>query len=172
MKNKLIILIIFIFVSLALIKILQPQSPKQPQLICNEDLRLSEASKQLNGNQTALGIIKKNCLWLSNSFSADLENNGKKDLVFWAIGAGCTSCHAKYFYILSDKKIILQKELDDPVIETEIVNGANTLVITEPIRKDVELLSSPTSELKTWYLWDKSTETFRVSKKQDQKVGE
>lgn len=137
---------------------------------CKEDLKLTEASKRLNDNKIALDIIKSNCLLAEHSFTADLQNIGKKDFVFWGIGAGCVSCHAKFFYVISDNNIIFQKELDDPTIETDIINGKNMLVIAEPIRKQNENYSSPSTELKSWYLWETSLNTFKLFKSQEQKI--
>lgn len=126
----------------------------QTNFSCNEDLRLIETSAKLNGNKTAIETIIKNCQWLMGVFSADVENNGSNDSIFWAAGAGCVSCHAQTMYVLSGSKIVFQKELDDPVIGTEIINGKNALVITEPIRKQNESLSNPSLGIKTRYLWN------------------
>lgn len=129
---------------------------------CDGDLQLSRAEKELQGNQSALEIIKNNCLILVSSFKADLQNNGTQDLVFWGVGAGCGSCHAKEFYILSPEgKVLYNDELDDPQIEVKAISQKkNILVIKQPIRKDNESYSSP-SEFETKnYSWNKRLNLF------------
>lgn len=128
---------------------------------CNYDLRLSEAAKKLNNNHAALNIIKQNCLWLFGSLSADLEQKGTDNLIFWASGAGCVSCHAQQLYVLSGNKIVAQKDLDDPIISmAKTDTGENALVISEPLRQHNQSLSSPSWRLVTSYLLGKDNQFY------------
>ncbi len=128
---------------------------------CKFDLKLSETKSKLGNDQIALNIIQNKCLWLMGSLSADLQQIRVKNLVFWASGAGCVSCHAQTMFILAGDKIIFQKDLDDPQVSTPKINGQYGLKIKVPIRQQDEPLCCPTHWQETIYLWDKTKNEFK-----------
>lgn len=121
---------------------------------CSEDLRLDVASKQLGNNKEAIDVIKQKCLWLFGSLTGDLEDTGKKDLVFWGSSAGCGSCHGQTIYVVSGNKVIFKQEEEDPQISIKkLATGEQGLVITSPLFQHGDTYASHTWGLTTTYVY-------------------
>ena len=107
----------------------------------DQNLRLDEASEKVNGNPKALSILKEKCLWLMRAENEDFDGDGKKELLIYASGAGCGSCHLQDIYIIKDNEVIFYKLADDPGVR--LAEKYIGFEIREPTRKDNEAMCCP-----------------------------
>jgi len=135
------------------------------------DLRLDEASKKLEENQKALGIMRDNCLWLFHSVVHDFTGDGEKEVAMITAPAGCASCHYQQIYIIKNEEVIFEKDTEDVWFwPAENYPG---FIIKYPLRKQGEGLCCPTegivesytvsninSDYKTFYKFDEHYEPY------------
>lgn len=82
------------------------------------DSGLEDSGSKIDSNKTAIEIVKKDCLWISDSsFMTDFDGDGRKEVVLVTVGAGCGSCHAQEIRIIKDDKVIFYKDGSDFIIE-------------------------------------------------------
>lgn len=136
------------------------------------DLILKQAEKKVNNNKKSLEILKENCLRLVNAKTHDFTGDGKEDVAMITENAECDNCHQKHLYIVSEDKIIFQKDTDDIWFwPAEKYPG---FIIKYPLRKQGEALCCPTdgivenytikdvsSNYKTFYKFDQHIEQYK-----------
>ena len=136
------------------------------------DLRLEEAGKEVRGNKRAIELLEKNCLWLFNTQFHDLTGDKEDELIMITSGAGCASCHWNRIYILSEDKIIFQKDVEDVWFwPAENYFG---FIIKYPLRREDEAYCCPTegivesytvssinSGYETFYKFDERSEPYQ-----------
>lgn len=121
----------------------------------------SEIAKIVFNDQTAIKLIKDNCMWVFGAVKGDLLGLGEENIVFWGSGVGCASCHLQTIYVLSGNKVILEKWMGDPKVEiVKDDRGKDVLSIVEPLRREDEGWGFPSWGVKTLYRWSNNSNNF------------
>lgn len=132
---------------------------------------LWEAKIKVDNNETALEILKQNCLQILNVVETDFDGDREKEIAMITSGAGCVSCHGQEVRIIKGDKVIFYKEGENfTVLPTKDFIG---FLLKYPLRKDGEGYCCPSegvvesyklkaggSELETFYKIDEKRETY------------
>lgn len=132
----------------------------------------------VHNNQTALEIIKKECLQLiPTSTTADFDGDNQDEIVMITSGAGCVSCHGQEIRIIKGNKVIFYKDGLDFIIKP--VKDFAGFILQYP----VEDLSTPEagyviesykmkrggSGLETFYKFNEEKKSYVIKTEQSQK---